>query len=242
MSTTTAPHHGGRTSHGGQLILLAAATIAALILVAIGIAALSRDGGTTGSGIQGSGIAASQTRAVAKFTGLDLAGSNKVTVVVGAPQSVVVHADTNLLAHVTTTVAGGKLVIANTGSFTTRTSMDVQVSVPSLAALNLSGSGQLSVTGISASRLTVTVSGSGMIDASGTATQLDVALSGSGLARLGQLTASQVHAVVTGSGLIQVTATASLDAAVPGSGAIIYGGDPAQVITSVTGSGTVTRG
>jgi hypothetical protein len=32
------------------------------------------------------------------------------------------------------------------------------------------------------------------------------------------------RAVVTGSGLIRVTATASLDAAVPGDGAIIYGG------------------
>ena len=51
-----------------------------------------------------------------------------------------------------------------------------------------------------------------------------------------------MHAVVTGSGLIQVTATASLDAAVPGDGAIIYSGNPPQVTTSVTGTGAVTRG
>jgi hypothetical protein len=51
-----------------------------------------------------------------------------------------------------------------------------------------------------------------------------------------------VHAVVSGSGLIQVTATTSLDAAVPGSGTIIYSGNPPQVTTSVTGSGAVTRG
>jgi hypothetical protein len=38
-----------------------------------------------------------------------------------------------------------------------------------------------------------------------------------------------------------VTATASLNAAVTGSGAIIYTGNP-QVTSSVTGSGTVTRG
>jgi len=38
-----------------------------------------------------------------------------------------------------------------------------------------------------------------------------------------------------------VTATARLNAAVPGSGAIIYGGNP-QVTSSVTGSGAVTRG
>jgi len=51
-----------------------------------------------------------------------------------------------------------------------------------------------------------------------------------------------VHALLTGSGLIQVTATTSLDAAVPGTGAIIYGGNPPQVSTSVTGTGTIMRG
>ena len=51
-----------------------------------------------------------------------------------------------------------------------------------------------------------------------------------------------MQAVVTGSGLIQVIATTSLDASVPGTGAIIYSGNPPQVTTSVTGTGTVTRG
>ena len=120
--------------------------------------------------------------------------------------------------------------------------MSVEVSVPSLTMLNLSGSGQLAVTGIKAPKLTVTISGSGLLYAAGTATRLDVTLSGDGLAQLSQLTASQVHAVVTGAGLIQVTATTSLDAAVPGTGAIVYSGNPPRVTSSVTGVGTVTRG
>jgi len=75
---------------------------------------------------------------VAGFTGLDLAGSNNVTVIVGGPQSVVVRADSNLINHVTTGVVAGTLVIGDTGSFTTRTPMSVEVTVPSLTALNLS--------------------------------------------------------------------------------------------------------
>jgi hypothetical protein len=39
-----------------------------------------------------------------------------------------------------------------------------------------------------------------------------------------------------------LTGTTSLDAAVPGTGAIVYGGNPSQVTGSVTGIGTVTRG
>jgi Putative auto-transporter adhesin, head GIN domain len=241
MAITTAPHQSNNSAHRSQLALIAACT-AVVILAAIGLGLLAHGTKSSGSGVQGSGVAVTQTRAVAGFSGLDLAGSNNVTVVLGAPQSVVVRADSNLISHVTTNVVAGTLVIGNTGSFTTKTPMSVKISVPSLTALNLSGSGQLSVTGIDAPRLTVTISGSGLLTAAGTATRLDVTLSGDGWARLDQLTASEVHAVVTGSGLIQVTATTSLDAAVSGSGAIVYSGDPPQVTSSVTGTGAVTPG
>jgi len=241
MAISSAPRHSGHTAHRIQPNLVAV-LIAALAVVAIGVALLVHGGKSSSSGVQGSGVAATQTRAVAAFSSLDLAGSNNVNVIVGAPQSVVVAADSNLISHVTTRVLAGALVIGDTGSFTTRTPMSVDVSVPSLAALNLSGDGQISVTGISTSQLTVTVSGSGLLSAAGTATRLDVTVSGDGQAQLGQLIARDVQAVVSGSGLIQVTATASLDAAIPGTGAIVYSGNPSHVTTSITGTGTVSRG
>ena len=232
MAITTAPHRSGHPAHHGRPILIAA-LIAVVAVVAAAIALLA-----SGS----SGAAATQTRTVAGFTSLDLAASNNVTIIVGRPQSVVVHADSSLIDHVTTEVVAGTLVIGDTGSFNASGPMSVDVSVPSLAALSLSGSGQISATGISTPQLTVTISGSGQLSAAGTATRLDVAINGDGKAQLSQLTARDVQAVVSGSGLIQVTATTSLDAAVPGSGTIIYSGNPPQVTTSVTGSGTVTRG
>jgi Putative auto-transporter adhesin, head GIN domain len=238
MAITTAPDRSRRTAHHRQPIMIAV-LIAVLAVVAIGIALLVHGGSSTGA--QGSGAAVTQTRTVAGFSRLDLAGSNNVTVIVGGPQSVVVHADSNLINHVTTGVAAGTLIIGDTGGFSARSPMSVDVRVPSLTALTLSGNGQISVTGISTPQLTVTVSGSGLLSAAGTATRLDVTLSGAGQAQLSQLAARDVNAVVTGSGLIQVTATTSLDAAVPGTGAIIYTGNPSQVSTSVTGTGTVTR-
>ena len=66
-------------------------------------------------------------------------------------------ADDNLLDRVTTEVQSGTLVIANTpGSFTTKSPMRVEVDVPALDALTLSGSGNIVVTGIEAKRLEVT--------------------------------------------------------------------------------------
>lgn len=220
--------------------------VAALVLLGAGVAlAIDHDlfrGSRASSATRGSGVAAVETRSVSDFAGVELAGSNNVTIHAGGKQSVVVRGDDNLLGHVTTQVDAGSLVIRTTGSFTTLSPMSVDVTVPSLATLTLSGSGTITADDVSAARLSVTLSGSGVLRASGTAASLDVSLEGSGDARLGDLVARNARAVVSGSGRIVVQATKTLDAAVPGSGEILYLGNPAHVSTSITGSGEVTPG
>jgi Putative auto-transporter adhesin, head GIN domain len=198
-------------------------------------------GSSSTSGAEGSRIAATQVRDVAAFNSVELAGSNNVVIRVGEKQSVVVKADSNLLDRVTTQVQSGRLVIANTpGSFTTRSPMSVEVTVPTLTALTLTGSGNIVVDGIETESLTVTFPGSGTFTASGTVTRLDVTVSGSGTVQFTRLVATDVRAVVSGSGSIFITATKSLDAAVSGSGAILYAGNPQDVTKSVTGTGAIT--
>jgi hypothetical protein len=201
------------------------------------------NGPSSSPGVHGSGIAATQARHLGTFGGIELAGSNIVNVHVGGKPSVVVHADDNLISRVTTKVQDGRLVVGNTpGSFSTKSPMRVEIRTPSLSDLRLTGSGIVSVSGIDTRSLAVMLAGSGVLRASGAATKLDVTLAGSGDAQLQQLVAKDVHAVVAGSGRILVTATRSLDASVPGSGAVVYAGNPAHVTTSVTGIGAVTRG
>jgi putative autotransporter adhesin-like protein len=196
-----------------------------------------------GGGLAGSGTAAAQTRHLGAFSGVDLAGSSNVTVHAGGRQSVVVHADDNLLGQVTTQVRARTLVIGTRGSFTTNSPMRVEISVPSLEAVTLSGSGSGAITAgnIQGPRLSVSLSGSGVVRASGTVTRLDVSLGGSGDAQLDQLVARDVHAVLAGSGRILTHATNTLQASVPGSGTIVYSGNPAHVTRSITGSGAITR-
>ena len=190
--------------------------------------------------VQGSGVAATEARDLPPFSSVELAGSNIVTIRVGEEQSVVVRADNNLVDRVTTAVQDGSLVIGDVpGSYTTKSPMSVTISVPSLDALTLTGSGVIAVTDIDSSSLAVRLPGSGVLRASGAATKLDVTLDGSGDAQLEQLVAVDVRAVVSGSGRIVLTATKSLDASVPGSGAIMYGGNPREVTKSITGSGAI---
>jgi putative autotransporter adhesin-like protein len=190
---------------------------------------------STGPGGGGSGVAATQT--------VVLAGSSNVVVRVGGRQSVVVHADSNLLGRVTTRVRAGRLVIATTpGDLSAKTPMYVVVGVPSLHALSLQGAGNVSASGINTRRLTASLPGSGNLEASGTAGRLDVTLSGAGNALLRGLTARDAKARLGGSGSIMLTATHSLDATVSGTGTILYGGDPPHATTRVTGTGTISAG
>jgi len=194
---------------------------------------------TGSSAVRGSGVAASETRNVRPFTAVELAGSSNVTVQVGAPQSVVVHADDNLIGRVSTTVRSGALVIETTGSFSTRTPMRVSVVVPEVQSVRLSGSGNLIVDGVVTSSFTASLPGSGMMLVAGRTEHLEASLQGSGQMNLHGLIAREVEVQLPGSGEIQVFATDSLHADVSGSGSVMYAGNPSQVTSAVTGSGAV---
>ena len=192
--------------------------------------------------VEGSGRPAEQARDVGAFSSVELAGSNNVVIRVGGEQSVVVKADDNLLDHVTTEVESGCLVIDNIGNFAAKSPMSVEVGVPTIDALTLSGSGNIVADGLEGERLRTALPGSGTLTGSGTAERLDVAVGGSGSVQFTRLVAADVHADVGGSGTISVTATDRLAAAVSGSGAIFYSGNPPDVATSVTGSGVIAPG
>jgi hypothetical protein len=233
--------HRGMTGLDRALTALGALLAAVLILALIaGKFSFHSSGGPAGAG---SGHAATQVRTVPPFTGVNLAGDNNVVVRVGERQSVVVHADSNLLGRVTTRVHSGSLVIGTTpGNLTARSPMYVTVSVPSLDCLELAGHGNISVTGIDAPRLTVELPGNGTIEATGTTERLDVTIGGAGTALLRPLIARDANAELSGDGTIMLTATRSLAASVPGAGTIVYGGDPVHVTRRIAGSGTITAG
>jgi hypothetical protein len=243
MSTVHAP---SRRDRRRRRLRVALSALGALLVAAILIALLvdrlffPSSGQPAGTG---SGVAATQARSLPPFSGIDLAGANNVVVRVGTRQSVVVHADGNLLGRVTTRVRSGRLVIGTTpGTLDAKSPMYVTVGVPSLDQLRLRGAGNISATGIDSRNLIVALPGSGNIDASGTTARLDVTIGGQGTAQLRQLIARDASAAIRGDGTIMLTATHSLTARVSGRGTILYGGNPPQITQTVTGSGTISTG
>jgi len=217
-----------------------AAVVALFAAAALLVVLLARFDAFGGSSQPRAAQASAQTRDLPPFRSVELAGSNDVAITVGPRQSVVVHADRNVIRRVTTRVVGGTLVIGDVpGGLTSRTPMRVEITMPFVSALTLTGSGVINANDMIAMPLKVRLAGSGLIRAGGSTTHLGVTLSGSGDAQLDGLVARDVDAVLLGSGRILVNATNRLNASVPGSGAIVYVGHPAHLTTSVTGSGAV---
>lgn len=236
MATVPAPVHRDRTFQRVQFVLLVILVLVVGLLLRHDWASDS----TTSTTRRGSGIAATQTRILAPFTRIELAGANKLSVRVGSAQAVAVHGDDNLIDRVTTAVQDGTLLIGNRGSFTTKQPMSVEVTVPSIENVVLSGSGSVEVHGVHAQQLTIRVPGAGSVSVSGTVDRLDANLSGTGDVRLGDLVARDVRATVSGTGHLEVHPTQSLDASVTGVGAIVYHGHPHNLVQQVTGTGSIS--
>jgi len=239
MTLAPTSAHPDRGVHGFGWVLL----LAAFVLGGVAVALVYEFGGSSSSTLNGSGVPAVETRNVPAFHAVELAGANNVAIHVGGTQQVVVRADQNLIGRVTTEVRSGTLVVGNKpGSYATKAPTGVEITVPSLSALTLSGSGNIVVDGIDAQSLTVNLPGSGTLNGSGTVTRLEVTIGGSGSVQFAGVTARDGHAVVSGSGTIFLNVTGSLDASVSGSGSVIYAGSPQTVTKSVTGSGSIVGG
>jgi len=237
MLTAPSHIHRGPGLHRHPLTWLAVFALLVAIAFLVQHDVSQKDASTTAA--KGSGVEATATRNVAPFSRVELAGSNNVEIHVGAKQSVTVEGDANLLRHVTTTVRGGELVVGTQGSFSTVAPMRVVVDVPQLDEISLSGSGRLTASGVDTTRLTVRLDGSGAVYAHGRAARVLALLNGSGDLELQHVVARQAHAVIAGSGQIWVFATKSLTASVPGTGAVLYSGNPATVSKVVSGTGDV---
>ncbi len=191
---------------------------------------------------QGSGVEASEARSVeGEVTAVNLYGSPTVNITVepGAETRIVVTTDDNLLADVLTEMEGGALSIRTQGNLRPTKGITVQVTVPSLDAVSLYGSGDMNVAGLAAGDFVASLTGSGDIRLAGKCDTANFQLTGSGDLAARDLEAQSATAKLTGSGDISLTARASASLGITGSGDIVVAGTPAQITRSVTGSGSI---
>ena len=109
-------------------------------------------------------------------------------------------------------------------------------------ALALSGSGDIAAQDLEAERLELALGGSGDISVAGSADELTVGLAGSGDVDAQGLRAQEVEVGLAGSGDVGVCASSTLEVDIAGSGDVTYYGEPQRPDISVMGSGEVDAG
>lgn len=193
-------------------------------------------------GVRGSGVSASEIRTVTGFTGVEIAGSAEVTVEFGDTESVVVETDDNLLPYIETKVSAGSLVIGTKPNTNLNTNLGIHahVTMKSIEKARVTGSGNMTISGIQAETVKFDLPGSGNITATGTAKTVNITLPGSGNIYCDGIQSETVTAQLSGSGNITANASESIKASLVGSGNIRYRGNPVKVEQSVTGSGIIS--
>lgn len=233
---------------------------AATLITAMALGACSSAG--TGERASASGAGA-RTYDVEGFERVALEGSSDVVVRTGLAPSVRAEGDREALDELEIEVQGDTLRVGlkrhgwlfGSGR---HGRVKVFITMPSLAAASIGGSGQVAVDRVQGERfegsiggsgnLTIdalevaaaefAVAGSGDVQAKGKAGRLSANIAGSGNLDLAQVESATASVSVAGSGNARLSASETADVAVMGSGDVTVNG-PAKCSVTKAGSGTV---
>ena len=193
------------------------------------------------SGIKGSGEQITEERDVKSFDKIESSGSYDIYVQVGEEQSLEITFDDNLIDLITTRVSGKTLKISNRDSYSSRNTCRVDITIPELEKVSLSGSGDIEIVDLDETSFTFKLSGSGDLRASGRVEELEIRLSGSGDIDTRDLLADDTYCKISGSGSVKLHAKEYFEGTVSGSGNIYYYGEPEHISTHVSGSGRIKK-
>jgi Putative auto-transporter adhesin, head GIN domain len=197
------------------------------------------------NGVKGSGVSATETRALTEFSAVDLAGVGKLVLKVGegSTYSVKVTADDNLLPLVETKVSGNTLTIQlkDSVSLTNSVGFTYEVAAPRIEKIESSGAASVDGSGFNGGKLAVGVSGVGSVKLAGRVEEFRADLSGAGSLNTTSLVAEDVKVDLSGVGSADVRADRRIRANVSGLGSITWEGSATDVKTDVSGLGSVRK-
>lgn len=210
----------------------------------------------------GNGEITTEVRQVDSFTKIDLSNSADVEIIKGDTLKVEVSDYENLLDNISIETVNNKLIIKNKPLriHIKNSKAQVKITIPNtISDIDISGSGNISITdGLAASvslhisgsgniqayttydfsSVNLDISGSGNIEMNGITNSLHTNISGSGNIQCKDLEAQTADCDISGSGDVTVRVIDNLQANISGSGNITYYGT-ATVSTDISGSGNV---
>jgi hypothetical protein len=212
--------------------------VAKLALVAVVLAALAAcDDRADGGAVR------SDAREVGSFDSIEVEGTARLEIAIGAPESLVLEGQQAAISKIETEVRGHTLHIdAKRKRWFIghgRSRLQIRITAPRLALLTLEGGNDVRLTGFNGGTTKIRVTGAAQIKAEGRLEQLTVHMAGAGRADFSKLVADRAKVIVDGIGSVIVNPQDTLDATMNGVGAILYTGTPRKVNTRMNGLGTI---
>lgn len=198
----------------------------------------------SGSNQRGSGIAKSESRELAEFTGIHAEGAGTLDVEVRrglSSRTITLSTDDNLLSQISTEVVDGILEVSPLVSISPIFGMKLKVAVPSLSNIHLEGANDLNLTIDSPDDFTLHIEGAGKIKANGRVGRLTVHSEGAGSIDAANLVATDVDVHIEGAGKARVNVTGTLKAHIEGAGLVTYAGEPKTVEKIIEGIGRIRK-
>jgi len=192
--------------------------------------------------VKGSGVSASETRAVASFNAIEATGSGKLKLRVGGDEGLKITADDNVLPLIKSEVRDGVLYLTAKSGFHAKSDVVFEVSAKTIKRLENAGTVSIDASGFNGGALELETSGVGSATLAGRVETLKIELSGVGSVDADALTADNVQADMSGVGSGKVHADKSLRASVSGIGNLTWKGAATDVSTKVGGIGRVSKG
>jgi hypothetical protein len=184
------------------------------------------------------GPTTTDTRDVAAFTRVQAEDQVDVNVRAGETRRVRVRAGEKVINDIRTEVRDGTLYVSYDGPGVRNGRLLVEVHVPKVEAIAITGAADVQVAGLTGDALDVRVTGAGDVAAEGRVQRLSLDIDGAGDADLAALTARDARVELTGSGDADVRASGLLDAEVSGAGDLTYRGT-AELRDRVSGHGDI---
>lgn len=210
--------------------------------------------------VDGNGTVVEETRDVADFDRITLAGEGRVLVSEAQAGSLAIETDENLLVHIETAVRNGTLEIATEAGIDLDPTQSItyRVASPEITGLTLAGAGRIelgecdtetfsiALTGagdieigsLAADVLEVDITGAGSVQLAGAVRSQAVSIPGAGSYDGHRLQSERASVTTSGVGSASVWVTEQLNATVSGVGDIDYFGSP-RVTQTVSGVGSV---
>jgi hypothetical protein len=239
-----------------RLARMAQRTTAAMALAGMAVAL----GGAVLAGSAAAQAVVTEERSVAGIAELELSGIGTLRLIQGDTESLFITAEEAVLPQLTSEVTNGRLVIAPLGSFSTSEPVTYELTVTDLSVIALHGnvelagdafqtagltvgvfgSSTMAIEELTASELAVVMDGSSALELAGQADLQQIEMGGSAAYQAEELQSVQTSITAGGTSAATLQVSETLQAAISGSAAVSYGGDPTGN-AGITEAGTLEQ-